>query len=480
MNNLIRIGLSGLVLLTSFLSLQAQSYQDNQRKLDLHHGGIGLEVARPTFGAYSGAETPWYGINLLADGFEFRWLMGRIGMNPSEGLGFTDDKLPKPDSYGNNYIGREWSVGALFPFTKIRLGAQAGSAKVARFHPILGINFGSYAFWEEGRYDQDKDWYGYMGIKPGVRLRLPLVTAELTLNTTIGLYSGDLNKPVRWVNFMPSLVIRLDALKQKLDPSMVYVDGAQVNVENYTSKTTSRTYTRGTGTGKQRVTEITTESSADIRVKPTKVGIQDIGPFFGIGPKLSVSSIRSDHAMPVGVMYGAEVTTKSGWFYLSLNVEGGKIGHASEMENPEDKKEKKVNLRKDFGRGSYQTAMGYFDIGIDISPIALSMLGVVREETTGTSYFSLMAGYSIGLSNMRNQQFDNPAAAATYDQLLANNREDIQAYRLDPREAGFGRVASWWIGMDVGVLSFRIRKLNHIRSPFANNTFISMSYKIKL
>ncbi len=444
------------------------SYKENQRKLDLNHTGIGFELVRPNFGSRIMTEQRWFGFNFLADVLDARFSFGEVLLSEPV-LGFTDGK-PAP-VYANRYTyGANYYIGALFPISGLRVGNQVSSLNVKRIHPVLGIGFGGTTFKQKSNQNI-KDAFYYLGVNVGARLRLPIITIEPNISFNVGIHTGDNYDAFKWYSIMPSLIFRFEGRKQYLDPSLVTVGMQQVSVSNYRSKSYESTYYRSDGT---RMKRTTTYSSADVKVTPGSVGIQDIGPFAGVGLKYSMNGIRKTDYLPRGQMFGGVLHIKGGPLYTGFTMEGGRIGHGSEIDNSKSWF-KKVENNEDYAPGTYNNFQTFFDIGMDISPALLSVLGMVREETSATSYSSVIAGYSFGYAAVFNQQFDNETTAL--NELDRIN--ELTKYN-DPRLGKGGFMGGWFLGIEIGVLSFKAQAYKYRNAPLANNTFYSLAYRIPI
>ncbi len=458
-------------------SLSGQSFFGKDES-DKEHGGIGLEFNRPNFGKYSGADKTWMGINIVSDMFEGRLLLGKIGLNPSEPAGFSSTKLPVPDTYGYSHNGANLSVGINAPISSLGIGVENSSLATFRLHPTLGGSFGLYSFWPNNN-TVGKDWFAYIGLKPGYRARLPFVTVDLALNIELGLYSGDLNKPVRPIAISPSLIFRLNSQKSGFNMRIKKVDAASVSTRETSRRTDTRTRYEGSGRSRVRIREKVTTSTYDVKVKKGSMSVQDIGTFLAGGPVFAFSNPRRHNFQPASFLYGGNVTFKQSVVYTGINVLVGKTGHGSTMDEPLTKN-RSLDRKDTFGRGTYNSFNAFLDIGMDLSPLALAVMGIARGDIgNATPYFSLMGGFTLGVSRMGNQQFVNSQAETEYDLILAQE-EEAKDYRVDPRKGGFGKMGGWWLGVDVGVVSFKMRSLTHKKSPFANNRFFELAYKIPL
>lgn len=447
-------------------------------KTDKEHGGIGLEINRPNFGKYSGAESNWYGINILSDMFEARLLLGKIGMNSSEYAGFSNTKLPVPTTYGNSHHGANLSVGFSAPISSLGVGIEKNTLKTFRLHPFIGANLGAYSFWARNQFTTKQDYFAYLGFRPGVRARLPFVTVDFALNMELGLYSGNgnLKKPVRPFVISPSLVFRLNSQKAGLNLSSKRVGTTQTSFRETGRRTTSDVKYNGN----VKTTTTTTHIKGVRTTSRGSMFVQDMGTFLAVGPVVAFSNPRRNDFQSASVLHGGNITLKSSALYLGLNVLAGKNGHGSTMKEPLTKK-RTVDRKDTFGRGSYSAFNAFMDLGVDISPLAAALFGFSRDESNATPYFAMQVGLSLGVSKMGSQKFANPSSTVgiNYDQLLIKNKE-AKEYRIDPRQAGFGKMGGWWLGIDVGVVSFKMRSLTHKKSPFANNRFFELAYKVPL
>lgn len=450
------------------IAYSQSDYSKNQKKLDLNHTGIGFELIRPNFGPRIMVEKNWVGFNFLADVLDARFSFGEVLLSEPV-LGFTDNK-PAPVYAGRYSYGANYYIGALFPFSNLRAGNQVSSLNMKRIHPVLGVGFGGTTFKQQSNLNL-KDAFYYMGVNLGVRLRLPVITIEPNINFNLGIQTGENNDAFKYYSVMPSVIFRFEGRKQYLDPSLVSVPSQQVSVSNYRSTTTERTYTRYDGT---RMKETTTYSSADVKVTSGTVGIQDIGPFAGIGFKYSMNGLRKSDYLPRGQLLGGVIHAKGGPLYMGFTMEGGRIGHGSEIRNP-DKWFKKVDRNEDYAPGTYNNFQTYFDLGMDISPALLAVLGMVREETNATSYSSVIAGYSFGFAAVFNQRFDNETSALNELNTI-NERTKFN----DPTMAKSGYVGGWFLGIEIGVLSFKAQGFKYRNAPLANNTFYSLAYRIPI
>lgn len=466
-----------LIFLNLAAPLHAQdkeSFRKNQKLLDGNYGGIGFELTTPNYGDRIRIDESWVGFNVLADKFEFRWVFGKALLSePEPEFGFGD-KLPPP-RFGYRFAaGSDVSVGGSFPFTGLRFGAQNNSLMVGRIHPVFNFQFGKATFREQNTSGR-KDGFWYTGVGFGARLRFPIVSVEPSFRANIGFQTGDNFDAFKWFSLGPSVIIRFDARKQKLDPTMVTVPTNNWSVQNYSSSSSSRTYTTYQGGRTTKVTETTTVTSYDVKVTKGSVGVQDIGSFLGIGPKIAINNYFASNYIPRGQLIGVGMHGRSGPGFFGINIEGGTIGHGSVLEDS-DAIRKGADDKENFGMGTYRSFQMYADIGFDLSPFLMSVLGVTREESNATSFTSVVGGYSLGYAFISNQQFQNNFAEQSYTDpsLVAES-----IYNL-PSQGKSGYLGGFFLGIEVGVVGFRVQRFHYRKAPLANNTYFSITYRFPL
>ena len=457
-------------------SLSAQSdrsaYRANQKILDKNHGGIGLEILKPSFGNRIETENNWIGFNILSDIFETRLSFGEVHISEPEPLiGFGDD-LPPPRYEGRYAYGGSFSLGLNTPISSIRIGAQRSSTFVFRAHPTFSFFAGGTTFIEKNDRSR-KDSYYFMGTGMGFRLRLPLLTIEPNISVCAGIPTGTNFDATKWWSVQSGIIFRFDARKQLLDPKLVSVPSTSYSISNYRSSSSQSVHYRNDGT---KVTSTTTYSSADVSVSSGSIGVQDIGALGEVGIKYSINNFKSRGYIPPGRLVGVNFTVRGGPLLLGYNLEFGEVGHGTELSKPE-KWARKVSEGESRGAGSFQAFQTYFDIGFDASPALLSMLGVVMQSSDATSYFSIVAGYSIGYAGMSNQTFDNESSSL---QFYGNEPDAEATERTDPRLSDGGYAGGFFLGAEVGVVSFRIQRMRYRNAPLANNTWYSLAYHIPL
>ncbi|MEO0403978.1 MAG: hypothetical protein AAF193_03830, partial [Bacteroidota bacterium] len=415
------------------MGVSAQSqYRLNQAKIDKQHAGIGFEIHTPNFGNRILLEDSWKGFNIITSMFEAKVAFGEVHLT-EEDIGFTEGDFV-PNFAGKRAWGSHVYFGVSAPISKLAIGAQRSSVIKARFHPNINFGFGNYRVtdYREG----DRSSFPYMSLGMSARLRLPVVTLEVGFNAGVGFGVGDHFDPWRYHVLQPYAVIRFDGRKQKLDPKMVTVNATAYHVENYQSKTTKTTTYQQRGGRNVKVDTYTTQISADVHVNKTKVGLEDIGVFVGIGPKISINNFKRRHYIPSTQMVGGVMTARSGMFVMNLTYEGGELGHGTLLEDEEWNSQ--VDDSETVGMGKMKVAQGYVDFGLDISPFLSALMGVIREDDGSvTTFNAVTAGWAIGFASVNNQSFIDPAAVAYYDDLITADPEKANSV-FDPRESSTG------------------------------------------
>lgn len=452
-----------------------QKYRSNQIELDKNHGGIGLMLYHPGFGELVNSDRPWVGINLLSDVLEFKLGFGQTHIKGTVPSGFSFTENIDKREYASQF-----SVGVNVPIPKLTFGAQKSQNIVFRGHPVLGIELGTFRFHDRNKFTGDAQtsiWY--LGANPGYRLRLPFGSVEFNLNTRLGMSIGDNGDYYNGAGIYPSIGFRIDAMKWKYSPDMVSVPASQTTVSNVKS-TTYRTGTRYNGDG-SRVAYYTTYTTADVNVQNMNIGVQDIGPHLGIGPKFSWINPRRTAFVPASFLVGGVLEGRSGLLDAGLTLEGGIIGHGSELDtkgSETDDYRKKLVKKEIFGRGTVNTANLFVNVGMDISPLFLLPLGITMDKGNATSFLSASAGLICGTHFTWGQQFEDPSAALVYDQILANDQGVTNEKFLDPRAIGPGFLGGFYFSVQVGAMGFKLTNYRYYGAPFASNTLLSIAWRL--
>lgn len=448
------------------------NYRKNQFKLDKNHSGIGFMAFRPQLGTNVYAQKPWLGVNMLTDVFEMKLAFGELS-----NFGIETDApslLPLSKEYG--YL---FSMGANIPLNFMNFGSQKSYNRIFRGHPILGVSLGAFGMRDSTNYQGDRDRILFLNASPGYRLRFPYLSVDFTFDMNAGIYTGNRDELYKGISFYPTVTLRFDGLKQLFNPNLVSVNATQATMSNVTSTTTVNREYRSTGT----VDVYTTYYSGNVTVSNTTIGIQDIGPHVGIGPKIAFTSPAKDPYISPGYLVGMVAQGRAGAFDFGLNLEGGKVGHGSELvikDKEEGKFRKKLERGTTFGKGTLNTVNLYADIGFDVSPVFLIPFGITVDKTQATSYFSATAGFSLGTHFSWGQAFSDTSAASKYDQLLATKDPLFADKFIDPRVVKPGFLGGWYFTVQIGALSFKIQNYRYYGAPFASGVMYSVNYRFPI
>lgn len=448
------------------------TYRKNQYKLDKNHSGIGYMAFQPKLGTNMYAQKPWVGVNMLTDIFEMKLAFGELSNFGIEME--APSLLPISKDYG--YL---FSMGANIPLNFMNFGAQKSYNKIFRGHPILGVSLGAFGMRDSTKFDGRREKILFLNASPGYRLRFPYMSVDFTFDINAGIYNGIRDDLFKGFSFYPTITLRFDGLKQLFSPSLVSVDATQTTLSNFSSTTTVNREYRSSGT----VDVYTTYYSGNVSVSNTTIGIQDIGPHLGIGPKVSFTSPAKDPYISPGYLIGFVAQGRASILDYGINIEGGKVGHGSELEIKDEEEgtfKRKLERGTTFGKGTMNTINLYADLGFDISPVFLLPFGINIDKTQATSYFSATAGFSVGGHYSWGQEFSDPSAAAKYDQLLANKNPLFDDKYIDPRIVKPGFLGGWYFTVQIGAMSFRVQNYRYYGAPFASGVMYSVNYRFPI
>lgn len=460
---------------------QLQAFRENQYEIDKNYGGIGPIFFKPGLG--KGAEIPeyWYGVSMLSDILEFQFAVGKA--DKVLPVGYSNDPYAPPaGDYGRDF-GYMMSVGINHPLNFLTIGSYQNEKRMFRGHPVAGASLGWFNFKESHTSPGKRSVY-FMNFNPGYRIKFPIVSAEFNLNARLGFgstddFSGTGFQFYKGIGFNPSLTLRFDALKGLLNPSMVSVKGSLTTISNVESKTT---YTGSTRTSYGRIDRYTTTTTADVTVTPMNLGVQDVGPYFGIGPKMSFMSPRRSTHINMGKLYGVVAEGRGGPIDAGITFEGGNVGHGSVLEfKGENEPRKKLKKTKSEPAGSLSTVNGYLNVGVDISQLFLVPFGIVMDKGEATSFLSASAGIIVGGHYAFNQQYDEEFWETAFDDEIADNDPSLLKNKyVDPSDVGFGYLGGFYFGVHIGAVSFKATNYRYYGAPFASTTMYSVAWKYPL
>lgn len=455
---------------------QREAFRNNQRKLDWNHGGIGISIYKPNLGKITHVDAPWIDVNMISDIFELRFGLGTCRVDGNIPYGFDGTVHVKNKQFGYHFY-----AGVNIPLDILTTGAQHSPYSVLRGHPTVGTGIGAFNMTNQAKYQQQRTaqiWY--WGINPGYRIRFPFGSIEANLNIRLGFSTGDESDYFKGFAAYPSVTFRIDALKWKYNPNMVYVPASQTTLSNIQSTTTH------TGSGYKangtRVDYYTTHTTADVHVTNFNMGVQDIGPHAGIGPKVSFMSPKRSPYIPTAFLFGAVAEGRGGPMDIGITLEGGRVGHGGKLEAKSDtgKYRRKLDRGTTSGQGYISTINCYAQIGMDISPIFLIPFGITFDKGEATSYFSATAGFNFGAHFSFGQQFIDNSDYAAYDAKVEKNAGAAKKNYIDPSEARSGYLGGFYLSVQIGAMSFKVTNYRYYGAPFASTSMFSIAYRFPL
>ncbi len=309
-------------------------------------------------------------------------------------------------------------------------------------------------------------------IAPGVRFRFPYGSVDLALS--INSTNLDDNDPPSsrlqgfnssWV--YPSLTVRLDGLFDGMDAGMRSSQGGSA-ASSRSSKT--ERYTDATGRRMERET-ITYSTS----VTPKTVSVTDIGTYGGIGAKVSHSGARTRTYQSPGTLIGVTGLMRSGVMSFGVNLEGGRVGHASALQEDGDEYFRRADRGEDWGMGTLSVFNAYLDFGVSINNLIYAGFGTIVLDDQSTPFSSINVGTSLGVYSVFNQELNDEAASAPlFDAIPVDERSHFN----DPRMSKGGLLGGWFVSWDVGNVTFRAHWYRYRRAPLANGLMYSVAWRL--
>lgn len=448
---------------------KTQNFQKQLRKqqwqIDLIHSGIGIDFNQLNYGENVYKEKDWRGFQILMGPIVGGYSQGKVSVDYIENEFISEIPIRSSILNANRFY-----IGTYFPLNFLTIGQYKNYNRVFRGTPILLTTFSRTKFYDVNR--QSSEFFSF-NVTPGYRVRLPYGSIDFGFETKINfLKTGKyVLHPVKLFSYNPTITLRFDGMLQKFNPKTIIVDAYQYNVNSINSR--ENTYTQYNYDGsKTKITETTT--TYQYTVTPTKSSITDIGKYLGIGIKISSNGIGTDDYQGKGILYGGQLLYRKSQFLFGFNMEYGTLGHGSSMIGaPEPKKHKrKVNNSIKSAKGEMKTFNTMIDLGFDLNRILLGLGGLLIEENNATPYISFNAGYSFGYSFISNQTFDNPTLAETYLSDL-----NVHTKFNDPTLNKSGYVGGFFVGTDIGAVTFRSTWYRYRNAPLANNINIALAWR---
>lgn len=455
-------------------------YKQAQRELDHTHSGIGVTFYKPALGKIVTSDKSWVDINVLSNFLEMRFGFGKCVVNG----------IPKSDGFGDvsidydhaylNAVGYNTYVGVNFTLPFLTFGRQLSPTDVFRGTPTVSGGLGYMNFADRKDGFDSKAKLMYLSVNPGYRVRVPFGSIEANLNFRLGLTAGENDNYFNGSGIYPSITARFDGLMWKYNPDMVSVPMSMVTVTNASSTTT---HTGTTYTSTSRIDTYTTTYTGDVHVTNSNVGIINIGPHVGIGPKISFMNPRRETYIPTGKLFGVVAEGRFSAFDIGFTIEGGKVGHGGKLvvkDEEENTYRKKLYKKELDGQGTLNTFNVYTQLGFDVTSGILAPLGIVLDKGDATSFFAFTAGVNLGVHFSGNQRYINAADEQRYLDAIANDEKNTKPKYLSPAEAKAGFLGGVYFSAQAGAMCFKITNYRYYGAPFASTTMLSLAYRIPI
>ncbi|MFK8038344.1 MAG: hypothetical protein AB8B74_08650 [Crocinitomicaceae bacterium] len=463
------------VLFNSYAQKDKKAYKSNQHIIDQNYGGIGMTFIRPNLGQGVAVPNRWYGISLVSDFLETEFLMGEV--SKVQPLVKKDAFQLPVNNYGTDF-GYLLSTGVSFPINFLTVGSYKNAFNVFRGHPVIGGNLGFGTF-KHADESSGKSRIYYLGLNVGYRLRLPVGSLEFSLKGRLGWsgvddFAGTGYDFYKGTGISPAITFRFDAMKGLLNPTMVSMNVQQATVSNVESNTT-RTSSRYVGN--KRIDSYSTTTTGDVNVTSGNIGVQDVGPHIGFGPKVSfMNPIRSNYIKP-SFLFGIVAEGRANVVDFGLTLEGGNVGHGSALRfTGVDEPKRKLDKKDSNPLGTVSVVNFYANLGFDISPAFFVPFGIVIDKGESTSFFTATAGFNFGVHGAFNQQYDNPIVADFYVDLAAAD-EIVKDKFYNPADVGTGFLGGFYFSLQVGATSFKVTNYRYYGAPFASTTMLSVAWR---
>lgn len=423
---------------------------------DGNSGGIGPMAFNPQFGGGALVSNPWIGVSMVSDIMEFRYAMGEssliqpLNVDPTI---YNVQPLVNVKEYGHMV-----SAGVNFPLPFLTVGTYVNDVIEFRGHPTFGAHIGWFGFGaQKTMYSRERLYF--LSVSPGYRLKLPFGSAEINCEARIGKSFSKLDRYYKGVAFYPTLTFRIDAFKRWLDP--VEASG-RFNVVDYSNVNT---------TVHQNV-RITSWTET---VRETSAGLQDVGPYFGIGPKIGAMNPKRTLYTNPSLLVGLVAEGRRNGFDYGFTLEGGEIGHGSVIEyKSENKPRRKLERKNSIGAGTIKTVNLYSSLGIDLS----QMLFLNGGETT--TFLGVSAGLILGGHYSFDQKYDVGFDKTEIEKAKANNDLDaaVDNKFVDPSDVGYGFLSGFYVSVNIGAVTFKTQSYRYYGAPFAGTGMLSIAWKI--
>ncbi len=430
---------------------------------DLSNTGVGITLYKPNMGIFSGVNQNWVGADILLSAFHVSFSQGTY-TRPGETPFFPNQNATV--TVPTVRVSRAtFGLNAPLPF--IGFGRYNSYNDVLRGHLFLRLNGGYHSF----RQRNDKRNRTFSGeLAPGFRLRFPYGSFDFALSITQmavdGLGDQSYTVGLPKTTIVPTFTLRLDGFFDGMKVGYNRSVGASVSSSSTQSK---RRYTDVSG---RRMEETTTTYQATIT--PKTVTVTDIGKYIGLGLKGTISGMATRSYSPPGALFGANIMGRSGLMLFGLNIEGGRVGHASELVPWKDGHRRFVERREEYGAGNISTFNIYGDFGLSLNNLIYAAMGTVILDEVSTPFSSINVGVSFGLNAMWNQTFIDPQSALPVYNLVEGEK---RRWFIDPRDSKGGLMGGYFFSWDIGNASLRAQWYRYRRAPLANSLMYSVIWR---
>ena len=436
--------------------------------------GIGFDRYQPPLNSAAESQGPWTNVNLLLYVLELQ-----AGWGVAEADFY---KLP-PDRWGGTNVGsagvpvygRNWAVGVNIPIGVKSIGINSGKpGSLLRAHPFVAYNIGGMTLWDGVR--SNKSSFAYTGIAPGFRVFNNFLSAEVRLQTQIGLGTGEYDEYISKASIRPMFTLRANGLFKKLVQGTQLVGSTTARIRNVQSSSKTDYIDKPDG----RYERTTTTTTANVSSSSGTSLLTDMGTYIGIGPRVAFTRPFAEHYAEQTMMLGLGAQLRRSKLLLGANLEHGRAGHASNAGlYVEGEKRRKVNKGDSYAKGHYNMTNAFADIGIDISSLVKGLATFTAEDdNNATTFASVNFGYSLGVGVVSGQNFYNDSLANATLRGFETGRTDWEATKFnDPREGKTGLMSGFFLGFDVGNVGFRAQWYRYKAAPLANNLYYTLTYR---
>ena len=451
-------------------------YSANQKKLDRTTSGIGVEISNVNYGP-NYQPIHFNKIHLRANIFEFK-----------VGIGNSLYQSPFSNTIFNTQVST-WSMGVNQPISVLGIG-KANSTKGIRLLPFFTADFGHSSFKQYTSGDEKQASAFHLSIAPGYRIKIPYIIIDFKLNmtwnaTTETKYPGSTfvnnsnvyikDKSFKNFSFTPCVSFIVDGLFSKFNPKNSLIKGNMVVYDNISEKKyySSETYIPETGkTQKEGLYK--TETTYQYHSEAIDLPISDIGAFIGIGPRLLYRPAATNNYRMPSILGGFGAHARYTLFSLDVNVDKGIAGFSGEVDA-----DRKIRTNIIDTKGTFDVTNVTANVGIDIGPVLLSLIGIIGKRNEQTPYFSISAGLIYGHSYLNNYKYNDKALGDSYQAYFDAN-PDKSTILNNPALNKSGEIHGWFIGADVGAVGFRYEFNKYTSAPLARCGYYAISYKYPL